>query len=777
MWQAGSKLLHPFNPELGVGMVLEVDGRYLHVHFPDVDQQMTLAAEGAGIQRLVIPKGSPARLASTGEEVVVADVGEHVYRLADGRECPEADVWPISAADTPVERLAGLRLDSVEALKNRIAGLELMELREAGGLGSFLGGRIELFPHQLHTAQRAVASDPVRWLLADEVGLGKTVEACLILSALLRTGRAERALVVAPATLAVQWLGELYRKFHQVFVLLDAERLASVESDYGKGVNPFEVHPFAVLPLEWAQDDAHLLRQAEEAGLDLVVVDEAHRFFRGENEAALSQIVGQARHTLLLTATPFQEDRPGFFKLLSLLHPEAFDDYEAFEKEVARGEVVVPCTSSVRRSEVGGLPPRVATPIEVGSPEDELRRDPRALWLAEQVPRWTKAGEKCLVFVRGLERLQQLVDFLESSTRVRVNVFHEELSLGSRDIEIASFRESKIPLLLSTEVGGEGRNFQFCHRMLHFDLPPDPVELEQRIGRLDRIGRERPVEILYFLHPEGDAQKGAVDLARLYERLGLFERPASGLDTALASVRPAIEAAASSTAPLDVDALVESVASAREATRERDIDVHYRDSYRKEMAEEVLAQVPTDLEARTRALCLEAAEDLGIECVEKGGTARYYFEMGSSAVIETLPGVAADARFLGTFDRAEAVAVEELDFFASGHELVEGFLLELEDGGRGRAAMLDLPRAALPGPGLACVYKDGASWSVAVVSADGEAKPEWSEPLLASLPSARRSRPERRGIGRGWAEGVRALAEKATGQGRLVAVLFFFPDL
>ena len=90
-----------------------------------------------------------------------------------------------------MERLAGLRLDSADSFRNRMAGLELMRIREAGGLGSFLGGRIELFPHQLHTAMRAVEADPVRWLLADEVGLGKTVEACLILSALVRTKRAE----------------------------------------------------------------------------------------------------------------------------------------------------------------------------------------------------------------------------------------------------------------------------------------------------------------------------------------------------------------------------------------------------------------------------------------------------------------------------------------------------------------------------------------------------------------------------------------------------------
>ncbi|NIM02248.1 MAG: RNA polymerase-associated protein RapA, partial [Acidobacteria bacterium] len=99
----------------------------------------------------------------------------------------------------------------------------------------------------LYAAESATRAPLVRWLLADEVGLGKTVEACLILNHLLRTGRADRTLVVAPETLTVQWLGELWRKYHQVFVLLDDKRLADVEKDYGPGFNPFDAHRRVVL--------------------------------------------------------------------------------------------------------------------------------------------------------------------------------------------------------------------------------------------------------------------------------------------------------------------------------------------------------------------------------------------------------------------------------------------------------------------------------------------------------------------------------------------------
>jgi ATP-dependent helicase HepA len=95
-----------------------------------------------------------------------------------------------------------------------------------------------LFPHQLYVAERATRVDPVRWLLADEVGLGKTIEACLILTRLVHTRKIERCLVVAPNALTVQWLGELWRKYHHVFTLLDAARLADVARDFGAEFNP-----------------------------------------------------------------------------------------------------------------------------------------------------------------------------------------------------------------------------------------------------------------------------------------------------------------------------------------------------------------------------------------------------------------------------------------------------------------------------------------------------------------------------------------------------------
>ena len=172
----------------------------------------------------------------------------------------------------------------------------------------------------------------MRWLLADEVGLGKTVEAGLILNRLVHTGRVERCLVVAPETLTVQWLGELWRKYHQVFVLLDDERLADVARDFGADFNPFDVHRRAVVALETLVERPRLTEQAVAAGIDLLVVDEAHRLRRPPGHPgepawrAVAPIAALGRHVLLLTATPLEDDAHGFFRLLQLLRPEEFPE-------------------------------------------------------------------------------------------------------------------------------------------------------------------------------------------------------------------------------------------------------------------------------------------------------------------------------------------------------------------------------------------------------------------------------------------------------------------
>jgi ATP-dependent helicase HepA len=357
----------------------------------------------------------------------------------------------------------------------------------------------------------------------------------------------------------VQWLGELWRKYHQVFTLLDAARLADVARDFGADFNPFDVHRRVVISIDMLVERPQLSDQAVRAGIDLLVVDEAQRLRRPAGHPgdpawrAIAPIAALGRHVLLLSATPLEDDAHGFFRMLQLLRPEEFPENVSFESRLATGTPLPPCTSSTRRTDIGGLPPRIGTAITIdhrarwqpreavetvvrgmpaahavarrqkidrvrralasgaalaallGPDEGELRQqaqamdagDPRLEWLLSQAPRWRNAGDKTLVFVAHRETLEMLRTALSHRAQLATGVFHEDLSPAQRDTEVARFREAEGPsLLVSTEAGGEGRNFEFCRRLVLFDLPWTPALVEQRIGRLDRIGRRIPVDIV-----------------------------------------------------------------------------------------------------------------------------------------------------------------------------------------------------------------------------------------------------------------------------------------
>ena len=783
MWTPGDRVMHRDNPALGVGRIVANEGRTLVVEFPEA--------------------GTTLRFGSATD--ALSEVDE--------RGIPSVD-------DSPVERLARGDVGPLDAFATRLDAYHLARLRTADDLGSFLGGRIRLFPHQLDVALKATRQDPVRWLLADEVGLGKTVEACLIANHLMRTRRTERTLIVAPETLTVQWLGELWRKYHSVFVLIDEARLADVEKDFGAGFNPFDVHRQAVIGLDTLASRPKLTQQAVAAGIDLLIVDEAHHLRRPPGHPgeaayrAIAPIAALGRHVILLTATPLEDDAHGFFRLLQLLRPAEFPEDEGFEARLARREPLPACASSTRRSDIGGLPPRIGAPVDIPNdpswrtlelierrmrampaphavarrekarliraalssgaslleklPRDddagrELARawmagDPRLDWLAKMSVGWRDEGEKTLVFAAERTTVEHLRAELSRRVQLRTGVFHEDLSPGQRDIEVAQFRLRNGPsLLLATECGGEGRNFEFCDRIVLFDLPWSPGVVEQRIGRLDRIGRDRPVEIVYVRPPTGLGSA----IAALYESIGLFREPLGGLTRELAQIESAIEEVALGTtaiipASIFEDAIREASA-ARDRVREAAYHELYRDPFRPERGEELLARIPEDLDELTQDVVLGACEQLGLHVEEHRQGLAHSVEFGNRAKVDSLPGVPGGSNFLGSFDREEAVADESIDFFASGHPLVEGLLAEIDDGPVGRTAVLLIEKDGERGFGLLALYRRERGFDAVCVDSTGSRRPDWADLLTTRPLRSRRVKPEALTGQPGWEDGIRRM--------------------
>jgi ATP-dependent helicase HepA len=796
-WKTGDYLTHRFNPELGIGRVAATDARTLVVEFPRPGTTLRLARDTDALLPVDLSPGRRVRLEGTREETTVTGrLADGTLALANGSTAATHALWPLDVGGALLERLARGDLDDLADFAIRVKVLQLLTIREAGGLGSFLGGRVRLFPHQLYVAERASSADPVRWLLADEVGLGKTIEAALILNRLVHTGRVERCLVVAPEALTVQWLGELWRKYHQVFTLLDAQRLGDVTRDFGSAFNPFEVHRRAVIALEMLVERPYLTEQAVQAGIDLLVVDEAQRLRRPPGRPgtaawrAVSPIAGLGRHVLLLSATPLEDDAHGFFRLLQLLRPDEFPEDTSFEARLASGTPLPPCTSSTRRTDIGGLPPRAGLPIDLDpagweahdAVEDAVRRgaaanpiaqrrkvdrirraiasgatlaavlrpeertlrqhaetmdfrDPRVAWLLAQAPLWRAAKEKTLVFVAHRETLEMLRTALSHRAQIATGAFHEELSPARRDAEVARFREPDGPsLLVSTECGGEGRNFEFCRRLVLFDLPWTPSLVEQRIGRLDRIGRRIPVDVVYFRPPRGIGR----DVVRLFEALGVFREPLAGLEPQLAHIEGAIEEIAldplASLSDDRLDALIADAHAARTRIREAAYQQLHRDPYTADMAPAILARVPAELDALNEEVIVSACERLGFTVEHVRGVRAYAIDFGSGALIDALPGVPGGSTFVGTFDREEAVARETVDFFASGHPLVEGIFAHLEESALGRVARFEVGVGQARGEGIVAIYKQQAGFEVVAIDGDGRDRADWAAAIRDGRP-------------------------------------------
>ncbi len=534
----------------------------------------------------------------------------------------------------------------------------------------------------------------------------------------------------------------------------------------------------------------------------------------------MAPIAALGKNVLLLTATPLEDDAHGFFRLLQLLRPEEFPAEQSFDERLARREPLPPCTSATRRADVGGLPPRLPVPVEAGAAGDwepllalerrargapvpnaaarrpaleriaralaspaalaavtppaergdpELaaqlaaaergdRGDPRLAWLLGELPAWRRAGEKTLVFVAHRETLETIREAVEKRAALRAGIFHEGLEAARRDIEVAQFRLPEgPPVLISTEAGGEGRNFEFCQRLVLYDLPWNPAVVEQRIGRLDRIGRDRPTEIVYFRPPGGLGKT----LAALYEEIGIFRAPTAGLERELASLSRAVEEAAL-TGPFDVPpAAFAGVLDEARAARDRVLAAAYhelhRDPYRPEMAAGILARVPPDLEPVTQSLVERAAARFGFMVERESGRRTFRIELGYEAVVESLPGVPPGSRFLGTFDREEGVEDESLDFFANGHPLVEGVLAELEDGPRGRVGLFQV-EGDVETFGLLALYRRPDGYVAVAVDSTGRRRPDLAV-WLAAPGRRREAAPVNRWVSQaGWAKTIRRLA-------------------
>src|SRR5712672_2778397 len=345
------KVLHHAQPGWGVGHVTAVseDAPRLWAQFPGRGE-VILSSRDPQLVRYRFSSGNPVLLADgTAARVLRPLPGAagdlHRYTVsAEGKKPQvrsEADLRAVPPRAGPAEQLASGRWGGPEDFELRAETVRLDLERRADALGALFASRVYVKPHQVSVAHQVLSAPQPRFVLADEVGLGKTIEAGLVLSALLHAGLVKRCLVVAPSHLPVQWLAELFHKFNLLFTLMDPDRAkedreaAEAEAPDEEG-SPWGRHPLVITSLEWLSRSREETKAAATAGWDLVVMDEAHHL-RGARAYEVAQsLAAKTWGLLLLTATPLQLDPAEYHALLRLVDPAPAATEEELRARLAR---------------------------------------------------------------------------------------------------------------------------------------------------------------------------------------------------------------------------------------------------------------------------------------------------------------------------------------------------------------------------------------------------------------------------------------------------------
>lgn len=628
----GQRWISDTENNLGLGTVVAVDHRTVTLLFSAVNETRLYARNDAPVTRVMFNPGDTIT-SHEGWQLIVKDITERDGLLSYiGQRCdtneegvilPEIRLDPNITFTRPQDRLFAGLIDRMDRFALRYRAWKYQSEQVKIPWSGLRGIRASLIPHQLHIAQDVANRYAPRVLLADEVGLGKTIEAGMIIHQMLLTGSANRVLIIVPETLQHQWLVEMLRKFNLRFSLFDDERYAEAILDSD---NPFETEQLVICSLNFVYRNKQRLELLCDAQWDVVVVDEAHHLQWSEKESsrayrAIEELAEHIPSVLLLTATPEQLGQESHFARLRLLDPDRFHDYQEFIKEQKQYQPIANAitlllsgkklenssltllsdmvsekdikpllelansdnndASSARqqlisllmdrhgtsrvlfrnsRQGVKGFPQRCLHQIKLTMPEQyktalkvslilnnrlsaEQRAqnllypekiyqdlegkdanwmsfDPRVTWLIDYIKQ--HRDEKILVICSQASTTLSLESYLREREAILCAMFHEGMTLLERDKAAAWFasQEEGAQVLLCSEIGSEGRNFQFASHLVMFDLPFNPDLLEQRIGRLDRIGQTKDIQ-LFVPYIENSTQ--AILLRWYHEGLDAFE--------------------------------------------------------------------------------------------------------------------------------------------------------------------------------------------------------------------------------------------------------------
>ncbi len=752
--QIGQRWLVDTDASLGLGIVIECEGRSISLEFPATGDIRQYAIKNAPLTRVLFSEGETISTedGQTHRVSRVENINDlFIYINEAGDPIPETQLAANIQLNHPLKRLLALQLDKPSwfDVREQLSHAHQQWLRS--DMIGLMGARISLTAHQLYVAQSATSRLPVRVLLADEVGLGKTIEAGLILQRLQLQGHAARVLILVPESLCVQWFVEMLRCFSIYSSLIDGG------ADLGDtDLNDTRVF---IASHDFLNEDKVL----EADPWDMVIVDEAHHFNLSEEalentqgEVATSSLLegltqarqnsqlrklsAHTKHLLLLSATPERLGLESHFSRLQLLDREKFHSFDEFKGSYESYQALADDLQellggddddqelSVNDAQISKLAEHFSFNLDSGTiskkaltellldsygtgrmvyrntrhavegfPKRKLVRhiidgdDEKFAWLVDFVKQ--HQDEKLLLITHEKDDVLQLKESLYRKTGIDCPVFHEDMTLIERDRAAAYFADSDdegAPLLLCSEIGSEGRNFQFCHRLICWDLPEHPDVLEQRIGRLDRIGQSQDIEIHVCVESVLAEQR----LHWFHDVLASIEQinPAAGLIHDQWFEKYCAN-------PKEVEPEVrEQLADwlqQLEQGRDRLLEMN---SCRRPDADQLLTAVQKhESETHPQALLEQMTDVLNIHYEQLDET-RYRLVPSDQMLVPMIPGIPIEGCEV-TFDRATATSREDIEFITWDHPLMQGLAEMIGLSDLGVASVGLLPNKSLK-PGM-----------------------------------------------------------------------------
>ncbi|MHA6963216.1 RNA polymerase-associated protein RapA [Zobellella denitrificans] len=796
----GQRWISDTETDLGLGTIVAIDVRMVTMLFPACGENRMYAKDDAPVTRVMF---NPGDTISSHEdwELEVADVTEqdglltyHGTRLDTGEPASLKETFlnHFIKLNKPQERLFAGQIDKIGRFNLRYQALTHQFNQRRSPLRGLASGRVSLIPHQLHIAREVGGRYAPRVLLADEVGLGKTIEAGMIIQQQWLSGRASRILILVPDALIHQWLVEMLRRFNLHFALFDEERCVEAFAD---AANPFDTEQLILCSLDFITKKRKRFEQLLDTSWDLLVVDEAHHLvWDAEQPSRAYEVVetlsGQIPGVLLLTATPDQQGHESHFARLRLLDPERFYDYDAFLAEeeayqpLARaaeallGEAPLDDEALARlapfmeaqeavdladpeqrhallarlldrhgtgrllfrntRHAIKGFPSRqlhlhslplpnqyktairvagmmgnhqdtAAQALQALYPEEIYRQfeggdsawtqfDSRVEWLLEFAK--AKRNDKILIITAKAGVALALEEALRTREGIRGTVFHEGMSLLERDKAAAYFaqQEGGAQVMICSEIGSEGRNFQFAHQLVLFDLPLNPDLLEQRIGRLDRIGQRHDIDI-HVPYLEGTAQQALT--LWYHQGMDAFSRPnavgqpvyqqvAERLLELLANHGQDTEALAQLVA--DTAALARELNSQMEQGRDRLLELNSSGVIHNRNLATQLAEA--DQDPTLAIFAIKLFDEVGVHQDDRGENA-IVLRPTEQMLVPQFPGLPEDGASI-TFDRETALGRDDLHFLSWDHPMIRGGIDLVLGSEIGTTSVAILKNKALP---------------------------------------------------------------------------------